>query len=58
MYYVIFLFMFEMGELRTVIAAVSAFVGLLVLLLVTDVPREEQRSLWRIVAEELPKTLK
>lgn len=31
--------------------------GLLVLFLVTDVPREEQRSLWRIVAEELPKTL-
>lgn len=39
----------------TVIAALSAFVGLLVLLLVTDEVRDEDRSLWRIVVEELPR---
>ena len=39
----------------TVIAAVSGVVGVLVLLLVTDVPREEKRSMWQIVKEEVPK---
>lgn len=40
---------------RSVIAILSALVGVLVVLFVTDIPRDEQRSMLQIVIEETPR---
>ncbi len=43
------------AHLRTVIATLSALVGVLVVLFVTDIPRDEQRSMLQIVIQETPR---
>ena len=42
---------------RTVIATLSALVGVLVVAFVTDVPRDEQRSMLQIIIQETPRRL-